>query len=137
MGRVRMRLEQRMESLLILMKLVGVACLGAGGALLAAQMLRVDRLFAWLSARNSSGLRLVSAGVGVGCLAVAVAITTGDLRVDFSRLWVGMGLWFMIAAPMLAWPLLMSARTQEEAKVAEPLPSRAEGAGADPKRRAA
>ncbi len=126
-----------MESLLILMKLVGVACLGAGGALLAAQMLRVDRLFVWLSARDSSGLRLVSAGVGVGCLAMAVAITTGDLRVDFSRLWVGMGLWLMIAAPMLAWPLLMSTRSQEEAEVAEPLPSRAEGTGADQKRRAA
>lgn len=99
-----------MDTLLILMKLVGVACVGAGGALLAARVLRADRWYAWLSRREYATGRMVLAGVSVAALLASVAIMVGVARVDFTRLSVGVGLWVMIAGPMLAWPVLMSGR---------------------------
>ena len=111
-----------MDSMLILMKLVGVACVGAGGALLLAQVLRVDRWFEWLSRRESSTLRLSIAGLGLAGLAGALCIVAGVVPVDFTRVAVGAGLWLMIAAPMVAWPLLTTGREPHAASRGEVLP---------------
>lgn len=111
-----------MDSMLILMKLVGVACVGAGGALLLARVLRVDRWFGWLSRRESSTLRLSIAGLGLFGLVGALCVVAGVVPVDFTRVAVGAGLWLMIAAPMLAWPLLTTGREPQGVSRGEVLP---------------
>lgn len=126
-----------MENLLILLKLLGVACVGAGAALLGARVLRVDRWFAWLSRRDIKPWRLAIASAAMLALGSGAAITMGMIPADFSRLSVGLGLWFMIAAPMMAWPILLSGRepASQANPAAIPLPHAAHEA--EPTRRAA
>lgn len=124
-----------MTSALILMKLLGVACVGAGGALLLARVLRVDRWFDWLSRREVSTLRLSIAALSLAGLAGALCVVAGVVPVDFTRVAVGVGLWMMIATPMLAWPVLISGKTPQAASRGEVLPM--PRAASEPGRRAA
>lgn len=111
-----------MESLLIVMKLLGVACVCAGASLVVARVLRVERVFEFLSRADLKPWRLSLAVVAVSLLGGAALITTGLVPADFSRLWVGLGLWFMIAAPMLAWPILTVGREPMEGATSHRLP---------------
>ncbi|MFA6043456.1 MAG: hypothetical protein WC718_00605 [Phycisphaerales bacterium] len=126
-----------MESLLVLMKLLGIACLSAGTSLLAARVLRVDRVFAWLSRVDLKPWRLALATLSLVALGGAALIVTGLVPVDFSRLIVGLGLWFMIAGPMLAWPILTSGREPTDATAAASHPMPQAAREATPARRAA